>query len=205
MMNMGDFHCDTFEMRIRFKPQEMNVEAFLKALAEKEIATSPDADGDTEVTLTFPGDKETHHAHLMVNLWKSGRGRAELSYHSSGTIKGAAAPSSADNCAQWLGTFFRDKVTAHAHVNYTFDKSFTPTVALPFPLVTPDNVLAGSMVSGLELTLPNESDPTILQRHDDKIFVFLRNTFQLDLVQFNLATELQKLSGTVNKLVKTAD
>jgi hypothetical protein len=205
MPSMDDFHCDTFEMSVRFKPHEMDVDAFLKALAEKGIDAKPDADGDIRVALTFPGDKETYHAHLEINLWKSGRGRAELGYH-SGREKGVKISlSSANSCARWLSAFFKDSLRAHAHVNYTFDKSFATSVSLPFPLVTDESALAGSMVSGLALKLPNQTDPTILQRIDDKIFIFLRNTFQVDLAQFDLTGELEKLSPTVGKLVKKVD
>jgi len=198
---MGDFHCDTFEMRIRFEPHEMNTEAFLKAVADQGISMEPDADGDTEVTLTFPGDKDAHHAHLTVNLWKSGRGRAELSYHSSDTEKGAKAPSSADNCAQWLGEFFRDKVTAHVHVNYTFDKLFTTTITLPFPLVTSEKGLAGALVSGLALVFPNDAGSAIIQRVTNETFLFVRQTIQVDLKDFSMFTELERLSELVNNLV----
>ena len=202
---MDDFHCNTFEMSVRFKPREMDVDAFLKALAEKGIDAKPDADGDTRVALTFPGDKETYHAHLEVKLWKSGRGRAELSYHSGIEKEVKISPSSADNCARWLSTFFKDTLRAHAHVNYTFDKSYATTVALPFPLVTDEKTLAGAMVSGLALKLPGQTNTAILQRIDDKIFIFFRNTFQVDLARFDLISELEKISSTVGKLVKKVD
>lgn len=202
---MDDFHCNTFEMRVRFKPLEMDVDALLKALAEKGIDTNPDVDGDTKVALTFPGHKGTYHAHLEVNLWKSGRGSAGLSYHSGETEKGDHHLASAGNCAQWFGGFFKDTLTAHVHVNYTFDKSYATTVALPFPLVTDDKTLAGAMVSGLALKLPNQTDPTILQRIEDRIFIFLRSTFQVDLAEFDLISELEELSSTVGKLVKKVD
>lgn len=205
MASMEDFHCNTFEMTVRFRPDEMNVEAFLKALAEKGIDARPDVEGDTKVALTFPGDNETYHAHLEVNLWKSGRGRAELSYHSGTEKEVTVSPSSAGNCARWFSKFFSDTLRAHAHVNYTFDNSFTTAIALPFPLVTDESALAGSMVSGLALKLPNKKDAAILQRIDDKIFIFLRDTFQIDLAQFDLINELEKLSTTVGKLVKKAD
>src|SRR5687767_10383481 len=84
-ISMDDFHCDTFEMWMRFKPDEVNADAFLRALDEKGIPAKRDTNGDIDVTLAFPGKNETHHAHLTVNLWKSGRGRVELSYHSGGT------------------------------------------------------------------------------------------------------------------------
>lgn len=203
---MDDFHCNTFEMTVRFKPHEMDVDAFLKALSEKGIDIKPDLDGDTKVGLVFSGSTDTYHAHLEVSLWKSGRGRAELSYHAGGTEKGAHHLASADDCTQWFGKFFRDTVMkAHGHVYYTFDKSYTTTVALPFPLITNEKTLAGAMVSGLALKLPDQTNTAILQRIEEKIFIFLRGAFQVDLAKFDLISEIERLSSTVGSLVKKVD
>jgi hypothetical protein len=205
---MDVFHCDMFEMRIRFEPHEMNVKAFLEALSEKGIKAEPDEDGDTEISLTFPCADETvsdYHAHLTVNLWKSGRGKLDLSYHRGGTEKGAVSPASVNDCGQWLGSFFTDKVTAHIHVNYTFGKSFAPAITLNFPLVTSDKALAGALVSGLALVFPNDPKSAIIQSGKNETYLFVREVVQMDLKEFSLNQELGNISQTVNNLVKKTD
>jgi len=94
---------------------------------------------------------------------------------------------------------------AHGHVYYTFDKSYTTTVALPFPLITNEKTLAGAMVSGLALKLPDQTNTAILQRIEEKIFIFLRGAFQVDLAKFDLISEIERLSSTVGSLVKKVD
>jgi len=90
------------------------------------------------------------------------------------------------------------------HINYTFDNSFTTVVPIPFPLVI-TGPLAGSLVSGLALMLPNDATTAILQRIDDEIYVFLRRTFEIDLREFNLFAELEKLSTTVSSLIEAVE
>jgi hypothetical protein len=107
-MTMRSFHCDTFELQMRLKAEDINLDAFLNAVAGKDIDVKPNAEGDTEVALVFRGDTETsstYHAHLTVWVRKSGQGRAELTYHSVGAKKAITPPPSVDDCAQWFGDF----------------------------------------------------------------------------------------------------
>lgn len=203
-MSMEAFHCETFEVRMRFDSHEMNIEGFLESLSERGISAEPDADGDRDVSLTFPGGEEgsPYHGHLTVQIWNSGSANAELSYHSGDTEKGAESPLTVDDCAKWFGSFFHEAVTAHLHVDYGFDKTFTAVVTLPFPLVTSEKHLAGAMVSGLALTIPNETKIPIIQRVNDKIYLFLRETIQVDLSKFSFLSELERFSGFVDALIK---
>lgn len=206
-MSMEDFHCETFEMRINFEVGKMDTAAFLKVLSERGTVVEPDDDGDIKVSLTFPSPADTksdYHAHLKFDLWNNGRGRTVLSYHAGETEKGATSQINASDCAKWLGEFCTDKVSAHVHINYTFDDSFTTAVPIPFPLVI-SGPLAGSLVSGLALVLPNDATTAILQKIDEGIYVFLRREFEIDLREFNLFTELEKLSPTVDSLIEAAD
>src|SRR6266567_1788256 len=157
-MSMERFHCDTFELGLRFDEGEMNVDAFLKDVSQRGISIEPDEDGDREISFAFKTDDsaaDKYHAHLTVHIWKDGSGRADLSYHTGEAERGIQPPPTVHDCADWLGQFFVDELTAHMHVNYTFSKPFVPTVSLNFPLTTSEKGLAGTVVSGLALILPH--------------------------------------------------
>ena len=202
---MGDFHCDTFEMRIRFQPHELNVEAFLKALPEHGIEAEKDDDGDTGVFTVFSASETSdanYHAHLSVDVKKDGGGDVNLTYY-PGSKNRTDSSLNAETCAQWLADFFIEKAIAtHLHVNYAFDKSFATVIALPFLYITSEAALAGATVSGLALTLPKDNKGAIIQRNDDQTYLFLREGAQIDLQQFNLFGELNKLTTSVSIFVK---
>jgi hypothetical protein len=180
----------------------MNTTAFLAAVKERGVAADTDKDGDTNVSVTF-GSKDgasDFHAHLRVRLRKDNSGRVELSYHSDSFQDKGAEPY-VEDCTRWLAEFFREKVTAHLHVNYTFDEAFTPTVILNFPLVTSEKSLAGALVAGLALVFPNDKT-VIIQSGKSETYIFVRETVQMELRQFSLSGELERLSVMVNSLVK---
>lgn len=202
---MDDFHCDSFEMRIRFQPHEMNVEAFLKALPELGIEAEEDDDGDTDVFTVFSASETSdanYHAHLSVDVKKNGGGDINLTYY-SGSKSRTDSSLNAETCAQWLADFFIEKtITTHLHINYAFGKSFATVIALPFPYITSEAALAGATVSGLALTLPKDNKGAIIQRSDDQTYLFLREGAQMDLQQFNLLGELNRLATSVSMFVK---
>jgi hypothetical protein len=208
-MSLERFHCDTFELRLRFDAGEQNVDAFLKALNEKGVKTEPDEDGDREIGFAVASDDETsdeYHAHITVRIWEDGSGRLDLSYHSGEAEKNIEPPPSVSDCARWLGAFFTDELTTHTHVNYTLDKSFNPTMSLNFPLTSSEKSLAGAVVSGLALILPQDPKTTVIIQSgkNGETYIFLRKTIQLDLKDFSLMSELEQQLTLVETLVKKA-
>ncbi|HKO62480.1 MAG TPA: hypothetical protein VJV03_15050 [Pyrinomonadaceae bacterium] len=210
-LDLKEYHCDTFQLRMQFDTGEMNVEAFLSALAERGISTEADSDGVRDLELVFGSDDPSDdrcHAHANIRIWKDDSGRVVLSYHEGKTSNGIDPPPNVEEAPKWLGNFFSDKsLTTHVHVNYTFNQSYRPTVTLHFPLVTSEKELAGSIVTGLAFTLPTEPKTTAIVQSGatDEIHLFLRKTVQIQLKDFVLAAELQKLSSLVNVLIKKAD
>lgn len=217
-MSMDDFQCDMLELNADFKREALDETAFLEAVRElgpDELEVSEE--GNVEVSLSFGIADEPlkPHAHLAVRLNKSGKGRLELRFHNS-TIEWESEeekerrrqPNVYDG-AQWLGRFFSgDTVEAHIHAAYIFDDSFAPTVTLPFPLVTSEKGLAGALVLGLSLLLPNEQEvatATIQTTPKGATFLFITTTTATNLKVFNLDTELERLSPSVSTFVKRRD
>lgn len=203
MASMDDFHCESFQMRIQADPLELRVDELLSALREQGIDDDlePDEDGDVIAFGEFTGNGG-YYAHLAVSLVKDRSGTIDLTYF-SGSDDEPKGVVRVDDCASWLGTFFNKNVQIHRHINYSFPRPFSPVVNLPFPLVSSEKELAGAVVAGLALVLP--SGTTAILHHDPEepeTYLFLRDTVERDLKQFNLFSELGLLTTTVNKLVK---
>jgi hypothetical protein len=207
---MQSFHCDTVELRIQFEAGEMDIDAFLSAVDEIGVPTESDKDGDREIILILAneGAAKEYHAHLTVRIWKNRSGRAEIGYYTGGTESALNGPPSAENIAQWLGRFFVSEMTAHVHMNYTFNKSFKPTMSLNFPLTTTEKGLAGAVVSGLALIFPLSYPDTtaiIQSGEDNDTYIFLRKTVKASLMNFHLTEELENTSALVNNLIKRGE
>jgi hypothetical protein len=215
-MSMDDFQCDMLELNAQFEREVLDEFAFLEAarkLAPDELEV--DEEGNAEVTLSFgiPDEPLKPHAHLTVRLNKSGKGTLELRFHNS-TIEWESEEEkelrpNVYDCAQWLSSFFRgDIVEAHTHAAYIFDDSFTPTISLPFPLVTSEKGLAGSLVMGISLLLPKEQEvatASIQATPKGTTYLFITSITPTNLKGFNLDTELERLSTSVNTFLKRRD
>jgi len=204
---MDDFQCDMLEMLFHFPLEEMDRDAFLATISELGVDINTDDAGNVRAAI-FLGSREQppkQHAHLRVRLGKK-KGTLELIYFGIPIkVKNEKLPY-VEDCAQWLGQFFKsDTMKAHTHVTYTFDKSFSPVIVLPFPLFTSEKTLAGSLVSGLSILLPKEDPPetAIIQTSGDETHVSLGTTLEVNLKDFDLFAELKRLSvSLIHSLVK---
>lgn len=205
---MKSFKCDLIEVRFRFKPSEMNIAAFLKAVDEFGVSTEPDEDGDRQIVLIFACDDESndYHSHVTVSIWSDESGSVEIGYYTGGAERAVPPPLNVANCANWLGEFFTTEVRAHVHLNYTFDKSFVPSVSLNFPLTTTEKGLAGTVVSGLALVFPTYPNITAIIQSggNNETYLFLRKTVQMNLKDFQVVNELESMSVLVSNLIKKA-
>ena len=205
-MSMESFQCDTFALQMRFQKGDLKAEEFLRAASERGIDTSPDEDGDVQISVMFKENinESPYHAHLTMTVRKDGRGKADLSYHPGEANDPIEPPPGADECAEWLGGFLTGEVTTHIHVDYTFDESFTSAVSLNFPLPTSEKSLAGAVVSGLSFVLPTASGTSmIVQTGDDnETYIFLRETLKQELKNFRLYAELRRRSELVYSVMK---
>ncbi|SRR6266404_143550 len=207
-MNLKDFYCDSFELRLKFAAGEMDTEAFLKAFTERGLETEVDEDGDRDVFLSFGSHEATiaYHAHVRLVLKKDGGGKVNLSYHLGPLEDKNEEPPYVEDSTKWLSGFFKkEKFAANINANYTFDKSFTPVINLPFPLPTSENVLVGALVTGLSLLLPSNGTfkkSVVIQSAEDETYIFFRTEAEIDLNSFDLFSELSALSSVINPLVK---
>lgn len=206
-MSMKDFHCEMFDLVFRFSLEEIDQDALLKALGIKDKDEYTDEDGDMVIPRSFGSREKTsnYHAHLRVILFKDGRGRIDIHYHDTAVEMEDEKPPSSEDVAQWLGGFFKsDTMKALITAAYTFDKSFAPTIALPFPFATSEKMLAGSTVTGLSIQLAKEAplDVVTVQRSGDETFIFIYSTSEIRLKDFDLIEELERLYGPVSSLIR---
>lgn len=206
---MEGFHCETLELSFRFSSDDMDQDAFLKATGIDNKEEHVDTDGDFAMAATFNEHEETtdYHAHLSVRFFKDGRTMIDLKYHQSKPRPTDEEPPYAENCAQWLGGFFKkDGITARISASYKFDKSFSPVVGLPFPLISTEKALVGSIVTGLSILFPKEegAETVIIQAggDGDHTSLFFNAKSELNLKEFNLIDELARLSVSVSSFMK---
>lgn len=207
-MSMEDYHCDTFALYFQFKPEELNRDALLEAVKgtpyDDEYQEYSDDSVDIALSFGSRDNPNRYHAHLRVRL-REDNGRLDLSYHQSPLEVEEVEPPYLEDCAQWLGGFFKfDKVKARIHTSYIFDDSFSPIIALPFPLVTTEKALTGSLVTGLSLLLPKDENPemVIVQSSGDNVWISHSMENEISLKDFDLSTELKRLSTSINPLIK---
>lgn len=206
-MNMQGFHCEMLELSFWFSSEDMDQNAFLKALGVENREEYTDQDGDFGMALNFTAREEStdYHAHMRVWFFKDGRNRIDISYHDSKAEEADNKPPSVEDCLQWIASFFKvDKVVSRRSGSYTFDKSFSPVVSLPFPLISSEKALAGSLVTGLSILFPKETPETVIIQTTpgDDTMLFFNTSSELNLKEFDLFKELERLSVSVNSLVK---
>jgi hypothetical protein len=206
-MNMEAFHCDMFDLRLRFTLEEFDKDAFLKAAGIEDESEFVDEEGNVILHLSFGSRAEPpkDHAHFKIRFSRDQTVQATLSYHQAGKNPVGNEPPNLEDCAEWLGGFLRkDAIEARVNAAYTFREGFAPTIPLPFPLVAADTALSGLKVSGLSLQYPEAHpvDNIILQRDKEGTYLFLQMNTAIKLKEFDLFTELEKMKLTVTSLVK---
>ena len=203
---MEDFHCEMFEVSLRFPEESIDQDAFLKAADIQDKTEFTDEDGDFLLGLTFNDHAPSidYHAHMRVLFFKDGRNKIDVRYHQSSPRGTEEKPPYAEECARWLGSFFKvNSLTARISAAYTFDKSFSPILNLPFPLISSEKALAGSLVTGLSILFPKETpESVIIQTEDGDTSLFFSTKSEINLKELDLITELEKLSVRISSLLK---
>lgn len=207
-MNMEDFHCDTLNMSFNFGADAFDKTGFLKGFDIQDESKLKDEDGDLILRLSLPSKKDIkkQHGHLTVLIRPDTTGRINLDFHRAGTRKVKKEPPYLEDAAKWLSRFFAEKeFTATLALNYEFDKTFEPTIPLPFPLVAESKKLSGLKVSGLSLEYPDESEVAtaiIEAQSSTGPWVFLQEVTLVNLETFDVYKELRKLQNTITSLVR---
>jgi len=206
-MKMLDFHCEMLELSVRFSSEEFDEPAFLKAAEVDEKEKYIDEDGDFVMNLSFGTRDESsdYHAHMLILIMRNGKHRIDIRYHDSRIEESNDGAPYAEDCAPWIGSFFKtEKQVARIAAGYEFDSSFSPVISLPFPLVSSEKILAGSLITGLSILFPKESgaENIIIEAGEDGTTgIFLKTRSELKLKEFNLNEELKRLSISVNTLI----
>jgi hypothetical protein len=206
-MNMEDFHCDMFDLSLRFSTEDFDKSSFLKEIGVENESEYMDKDGDLPLRVSFGSqeDPPKQHAHLNIIFRAEGSVRATINYHQSATKIVDVKPPYLEDCARWFGGFFkRDELPAHIHIAYEFEEGFTTSIPLPFPLVASSKALSGLKVTGLSFDYPENGpvDSAIIQRQKDGVYLFIQKDAAINLKEFDLYQELKKLTATVATLVK---
>lgn len=206
-VSMDDFHCEVFEMFFRFTAEEVDQDAFLRAVEGLGVERETDDKGDTEVELVLASreDSPGHHAHVSIGFSKEEKHRLHFSYYAFPVESEDEKLPHVEDGARWLGEFFKaDTMKVHTHTTYTFDKSFSPAIPFPFPLISTEKGLVGSLVTGMSILFPKEPpEQVIIQRTGDTTYISHSTTSEVSLKNFDLATELKRLSvSVINSLVK---
>ena len=204
---MKDFHCEVLELSFRITPEEIDEDRFLKAIGIENRDEAADEEGDVLISKTF-GRRETttdYHGHMSGLITKEGKGRIDLSYHEAGVDIKDEGPPYVEEAAQWLADCFRkEEVKTRTTASFTFDSSYAPTIALPFPLATSEKALAGSKVVGVSIQFPEKEqlDFAVVQLTKDETFISIVATSEIRLKDFDLFAELERLNVLLDSLVR---
>lgn len=207
-MILEEFNCDTFELSFEFKAEDFDKESFEDAIREAEDVERYSDDEVEEYGLSFgsPDESLRPHAHLRIKLRKGEKpSRTELSYHGSRMWDADKSLPTVDDCARWLGGFFKAAlIESRKQVGYTFGNTFSSIVPLMFPLATTEKNLVGSYVTGMSLILPPDgvAESAIIQAAKAATVLLLTSRSEVDLNSFDLRSELERLSGVVDTLIR---
>jgi len=138
-MKMLDFKCEMLELSFPFSLEDFDELAFMKAAGVERKEEYIDEDGDFVMNMSFGTRDEgsDYHAHMLILLLENGKNRIDIRYHDSRMKDSNGNGPYAEDCAQWIGSFFKiDQVLARIGVGYEFDNSFSPVICLPFPLIS---------------------------------------------------------------------
>lgn len=199
-MRMEDFHCDFLEVSFRVSAEAVDKAALLRE-------TGHEDDERLQVRLVFgsSSNPDTQHAHARVRFSSEKKVRVQVAYHSSPGDVEDAHPPYMEDCAKWLAGFIQDEtVSAEVNGSFMFDNSFAPGIPMPFPLLMADERLAGTVVTGLSLTLGKgvEIDKALLLYDEGFTSVSTFTEKEISLKDFDFYAELNRLSLSVMSLVK---
>jgi len=208
-MGIKDFHCEMLELAIQLAPEQIDGPKLLEALRNKEESDSDDETEDEDVTIlrTF-GNRDPatdYHGHFTITLAKEGKSRIELRYHADSLEIEDERPPYIEDAAAWLSEFIaEEQVSGRLNVAYNFDKSFAPTIALPFPLATSEKALAGASVRGISIQFPDKDplDIAIVSRSPEATYISIFATVNVRLKEFDVLTELKRLVPSMDSLVR---
>lgn len=208
-MRLGDFHCKTVEMYFGIAADAVEKQALVAATEEwieGEKEEGEDEDNDIFITFTSRDNPENHHAHMRLQFLPEDDVQVSISFHDTkGETESEKVRKSPhmEDAVKWLGQYIRrDKLTAGMTLFYGFEEGFTPALPLPYPVLSKDKRLAGTMVTGLSIQFPSDSifDHAIIQTVEKSFGISINGHDEISLKDFDLYEELKKLEPTVMAL-----
>jgi hypothetical protein len=199
-MSLQDFFCEYFEIEMRVPS-----EAFDKAAFLEDIKGFSDPGRKTHAW-SYGSSKQPdkQHAHMYIDLRREKHVRIRIVYHNTGTDAKDVRPPYMEDCGQWIGQFLKaEEIPAELEALYKFDSKYSPIMGLPFPLPTARKELRGSKVIGVSVQPPRKMSikEAIIQRAGSGFTVFITTKEIVKLKEFDLAAELERLSGPVMTFV----
>lgn len=197
-VSIKDFSCDLLELEFEFSQENFNKEAFLADVK---------AEAKSAYAWSYGSIKNPNkvHAHLAIRFLDEAKGSLRIAFHASDVEVKDIRPPYMEDCTQWIGSFFRsDEMFAEIRAVFLFDRSYSPLLALPFPLVTESKELSGSMVSGVMIELPKQTHirRAIIQKGEEETVIAVTTRRKVKLTSFDLDKELSKVAEPILKLVK---
>lgn len=199
-MSLEEYFCEYLELEFRFPLEDFDKDAFLNDVQSEDKSRYSWLFGSTE-------RPNQQHANIRIHLLKDGQGTAAITFHKADLETKDTRPPYMEDCAQWLGKFLKtDEVTVQIRMIFNFDKRYEPIFALPFPLFTESKILLGSVVVGVSMELPLSTrlEKAAIQKAEDHTVILATTTDKVKLRTFNLKSELEKRSTSVQKLLRKA-
>jgi len=197
-VSIKDFSCELLELEFEFPRENFNKEAFLADVKAEEKSTYAWSYGSIK-------NPNQMHAHVAIRFLNEVKGALRVAFHVSDTEVKDTRPPYMEDCVQWIGSFFRsDEMFAEIHAVFLFDKSYSPLLSIPFPLITESKELSGSMVSGIMIEFPKRTHirRAVIQKGNEGTIIAVTARRKMKLTAFDLDTELSKIAEPILKIVK---
>ncbi len=194
-MRLADFNCDTLDLSARFSQEDFDNVAF------REDAKPRD---DAPLVWSFGSNEgRNEHAHISLQFPSDALGRLRLSYHQGPVPTPDVRPPYLEDCASWIGGFFKvEEVRFALTAYYTFQRAST-AITLPFPLVANNEGLFGAVVSGLMLDFPKGAplEHAHIERDAQETTISLSAHKDIALKIFDPYVQLEALNAPLKLLI----
>jgi len=196
-MELRDFHCDSLELTAHFAQEDFDNKAFVEDVQPQE--------GKPFVWSFGSKDKQkSDHAHMSIRFPPEELGRLKLSYHRGASPQPDVRPPYLEDCASWIGKFFKtDEVRFLVVAYYTVEQQSRTALNLPFPWVANNEGLRGATVTGLVLDFPKDApvEHVHIEREPKDILVSLSRHEDIALKTFDPYAQLEAFNSPLNLLL----
>ena len=197
-MRLRDFHCESLEIFGQFDPDDFDKAGFV----EDVNPPSPTTPFSWAFGTREEGKEE--HAHISIEFPPEKLGKLRIAYHNGATPSPDVRPPYMEDCAQWLGGFFKpNELRVLLTASYELDNESPGSLALPFPLMAVGGSFVGAMVTGITIDFPKGAavEHAHLEREGESMFVSISTRATLDLKEFDPYAQLKTLEDPLNALL----